>query len=149
MIQVTDLQKIGIGLSCFGVSFLFLGVMFLFDKGLLAIGNILFLSGLGCVIGVERTFRFFFQKHKLKGSVSFFGGITVVLLGFPIIGMIIESYGFFVLFSGFFPVAVNFLGRVPILGSILSTPFINKIIQKIGGDTNRTRKSCFTGKHSA
>ncbi|KAL5276879.1 GOLT1B family protein [Megaselia abdita] len=127
MIEVTDIQKIGIGLAGFGISFLFLGVLLLFDKGLLAIGNILFLSGLGCVIGVERTFRFFFQKHKIRGSLAFFGGIFVVLFGYPLIGMLIESYGFFVLFSGFFPVAINFLRRVPILGTILNLPFINKL----------------------
>jgi len=60
--------------------------------------QILFISGLGCVIGVERTLRFFFQRHKVKGTTAFFGGIVIVLLGFPIIGMIIESYGFFALF---------------------------------------------------
>lgn len=89
--------------------------------------QILFLSGLGCVIGIERTFRFFFQRHKIKGSIAFFGGIFVVLLGFPIIGMIIESYGFFALFSGFFPVAISFLSRVPILGSLINTPFMQKV----------------------
>ncbi|XP_017120590.1 vesicle transport protein GOT1B [Drosophila elegans] len=138
MIEVTDLQKIGIGLAGFGISFLFLGMLLLFDKGLLAIGNILFISGLGCVIGVERTLRFFFQRHKVKGTTAFFGGIVIVLLGFPIIGMIIESYGFFALFSGFFPVAINFLGRVPVLGSLLNLPFLQKIVQKLGGDGNRT-----------
>ncbi|EDV99885.1 vesicle transport protein GOT1B [Drosophila grimshawi] len=139
MIEVTDLQKIGIGLASFGISFLFLGMLLLFDKGLLAIGNILFISGLGCVIGVERTLRFFFQRHKLKGTTAFFGGIVIVLLGFPIIGMIIESYGFFALFSGFFPVAINFLGRVPVLGSFFNLPFMQKIVQRLGGDGNRTR----------
>ncbi|XP_016951634.1 vesicle transport protein GOT1B [Drosophila biarmipes] len=138
MIEITDLQKIGIGLAGFGTSFLLLGMLLLFDKGLLAIGNILFISGLGCVIGVERTLRFFFQRHKVKGTSAFFGGILIVLLGFPIIGMIIESYGFFALFSGFFPVAINFLGRVPVLGSLLNLPFMQKIVQKLGGDGNRT-----------
>ncbi|EDW82285.1 vesicle transport protein GOT1B [Drosophila tropicalis] len=138
MIEITDLQKIGIGLAGFGISFLFLGMLLLFDKGLLAIGNILFISGLGCVIGVERTLRFFFQRHKVKGTTAFFGGIVIVLLGWPIIGMIIESYGFFALFSGFFPVAINFLGRVPVLGTLLNLPFMQKIVQKLGGDGNRT-----------
>ncbi|XP_013108022.1 vesicle transport protein GOT1B isoform X1 [Stomoxys calcitrans] len=146
MIEVTDVQKIGIGLSGMGIAFLFLGVLFLFDKGLLAIGNILFLSGLGCVIGLERTFRFFFQRHKIKGSIAFFGGIFVVLMGFPIIGMIIESYGFFALFSGFFPVAISFLSRIPILGSLFNTPFMEKLVQKLGGDTGRTRFSDFSLK---
>merc|ERR1711971_1315402 len=101
MIEITDFQKIGVGLAGFGVAFLFLGMLLLFDKGLLAVGNILFLSGLAFVIGLERTFRFFFQYHKIKGSTAFFGGIFVVLFGYPLIGMIIEAYGFIVLFSGF------------------------------------------------
>ena len=89
--------------------------------------QILFLSGLAFVIGLERTFRFFFQYHKIKGSTAFFGGIFVVLFGYPLIGMIIEAYGFIVLFSGFFPVAINFLRRIPVLGSILNLPGISSV----------------------
>merc|ERR1712122_307583 len=70
MIEITDFQKIGVGLAGFGVAFLFLGMLLLFDKGLLAVGNILFLSGLAFVIGLERTFRFFFQYHKIKVAFS-------------------------------------------------------------------------------
>lgn len=42
MFEITDLQKIGVGLAGFGITFLFLGVLMLFDKGLLAIGNVSF-----------------------------------------------------------------------------------------------------------
>ena len=132
--QITDIQKIGVGLAGFGSAFLFLGVILLFDKGLLAIGNVLFISGLACVIGLERTFRFFFQWHKAKGSGAFFGGILVVLLGWPMVGMCIELYGFIVLFSGFFPVAVNFLRRIPVVGSLLNLPWIGTYLDSLGGN---------------
>ncbi|KAF7988481.1 hypothetical protein HCN44_001054 [Aphidius gifuensis] len=138
MFEISDTQKIGVGLAGFGMFFLFLGVLLLFDKGLLAIGNLLFISGLGCVIGPKRTFSFFFQKHKLKGSLAFLGGIVIVLIGWPIVGMIIETYGFVILFSGFLPVAVNFLRRVPILGTFLNMPGVSKILDMIAGDSNRT-----------
>ncbi|XP_059618849.1 vesicle transport protein GOT1B [Phlebotomus argentipes] len=138
MFEITDTQKIGVGLAGFGISFLFLGILLLFDKGLLAIGNIFFLSGLACVIGLQRTFRFFFQKHKVKGSIAFFGGIVILLVGYPLIGMIVEIYGFVLLFSGFFPVAINFLRRVPVLGSFLNMPGVSRIVDKLAGDSNRT-----------
>ncbi|XP_023236732.1 vesicle transport protein GOT1B [Centruroides vittatus] len=138
MFEITDFQKIGVGLAGFGVAFLFLGVLFLFDKGLLAIGNILFLAGLAFVIGLERTFRFFFQRHKIKGSICFFGGIFIVLFGWPIVGMIIETYGFILLFSGFFPVVINFIRRIPVLGMVLNLPLISRFVDRIAGDANRS-----------
>ncbi|XP_034719105.1 golgi transport 1Ba isoform X2 [Etheostoma cragini] len=125
MISLTDSQKIGMGLTGFGVFFLFFGMILFFDKALLAIGNILFVAGLAFVIGLERTFRFFFQKHKMKATSFFLGGVFVVLIGWPIVGVVLEFYGFFLLFRGFFPVVVGFIRRIPVLGSILNLPFIS------------------------
>jgi hypothetical protein len=51
------------------------------------------------IIGLERTVKFFFGQQKLKGSLFFFGGVFIVLLGWPLIGMLIEIYGFIVLFG--------------------------------------------------
>lgn len=111
------------GLTGFGVFFLFFGMVLFFDKALLAIGNvsismisvkrpvimscdpqlwlfaqILFVTGLSFVIGLERTFRFFFQRHKFKATSFFLGGVLVVLVGWPIVGVVLEIYGFFLLF---------------------------------------------------
>ncbi|XP_058128916.1 vesicle transport protein GOT1B [Anopheles ziemanni] len=144
MFEITDTQKIGVGLAGFGIAFLFLGMLLLFDKGLLAIGNILFVCGLACVIGLERTFRFFFQKHKVKASIAFFGGIAIVLFGYPLIGMLIEMYGFILLFSGFFPVAINFLRRVPVLGNFLNMPGISRTVDWLAGESDRTTGNAYT-----
>jgi hypothetical protein len=97
------------------------------------------------IIGFERTFRFFFQRYKLKSTALFFGGIALVLIGWPVTGMIIEIYGFFLLFGlvlfnlkktlefyiqssrGFIPIAINFLRRLPIIGSILLLPGLRQV----------------------
>lgn len=139
MFEITDTQKIGVASAGLGIFFIFLGVLLLLDKSLLALGNILFIFGLTAVIGIERTFRFFFQRHKVRGSISFFGGIIIVLVGWPLIGMLFETYGFIILFSGFFPVAINFLRRVPVLGTILNFPGLSYLLDKLVGDSNRTR----------
>ncbi len=80
------------------------------------------------IIGFERTFRFFFQRYKLKSTALFFGGILLVLIGWPLIGMIIEFYGFFLLFGGFIPIVINFLRRLPIIVSILLLPGLRQVI---------------------
>jgi len=139
MFNVTDTQKIGVGLAGMGIAFIFLGILLLFDKGLLAIGNLLFLSGLGFLIGMEKTFFFFFQRHKIKGTTFFFVGIATVFLGWPLIGMILELYGSVLLFGGFIPVAINFLRRLPGLNIILNLPGISSVIDKLEGRDERTR----------
>lgn len=139
MFNVTDTQKIGVGLAGMGIAFIFLGILLLFDKGLLAIGNLLFLSGLGFLIGMEKTFFFFFQRHKIKGTTFFFVGIGTVFLGWPLIGMILECYGSILLFGGFMPVAINFLRRLPGLNIILNLPGISSVVDKLEGRDERTR----------
>ncbi|XP_055364759.1 vesicle transport protein GOT1A isoform X1 [Betta splendens] len=99
MVEITELQKIGIGVMGFGLFFLLFGVLLYFDSVLLAFGNILFLSGLTFIIGFRRTAKFFFQKHKFRGSFFFLGGVSLVLCRWSIIGMLVESYGFILLFS--------------------------------------------------
>jgi hypothetical protein len=40
MLNITDTQKVGILLTGFGLFFSLLGVLLMFDRGLLAIGNV-------------------------------------------------------------------------------------------------------------
>lgn len=65
---------------------------------LAASSQILFLSGLVFIIGFRRTFTFFFQRQKMKGSSFFLGGVLIVLMRWPLLGMLLEAYGFITLF---------------------------------------------------
>ena len=46
--QVNDNRQIGIGLTGFGIFFLFFGIVMFFDQGLLAIGNVSIRSLVRC-----------------------------------------------------------------------------------------------------
>nr|XP_037841614.1 vesicle transport protein GOT1A isoform X3 [Chlorocebus sabaeus] len=91
--------EIGVGITGFGIFFILFGTLLYFDSVLLAFGNLLFLTGLSFIIGLRKTFQFFFQRHKLKGTSFFLGGVVVVLLRWPLLGMFLETYGFFSLFN--------------------------------------------------
>ncbi|XP_061146433.1 vesicle transport protein GOT1A isoform X1 [Syngnathus typhle] len=151
MVVVTEFQKVGIGLVGFALFFLLFGVLLYFDSVLLAFGNvssfqldtfsdpiggsvqnmfhsslclqILFLTGLTFIIGFKRTFHFFFQRHKFRGSFFFLGGVSLVLCRWPIIGMLVEGYGFVLLFRSFFPMALAFVL------SVVNIPFLNAFLQ--------------------
>ncbi|XP_030230919.1 vesicle transport protein GOT1A [Gadus morhua] len=127
MMEVTQFQKIGIGLTGFGMFFVLFGVMLYFDSVLLAFGNILFLAGLVFIIGPRRTAHFFFQRQKFRASSFFLGGVALVLLRWPIIGMLVESYGFVLLFRSFFPMVFGFVF------SIINNPFLDALFKKLFG----------------
>ena len=67
------------------------------------------------------------------GTSCFLGGISVVLLGWPVIGMCVEVYGFVVLFGDFFPVVIGFLRNLPVIGTLLSLPGISSALDSAAG----------------
>ncbi|KAI0044555.1 Got1-domain-containing protein [Auriscalpium vulgare] len=127
------MQKIGVALTSFGGLFMFLGVMLFFDGALLALGNLLFLSGLCLIIGPQKTFYFFARKNKLRGTLCFLGGILLVFLKWPFIGVVVETFGFLNLFGDFFPVIVTFLRQLPFVGQALNLPYISTVVDRIAG----------------
>lgn len=130
--MMDDKTKIGIGLTFFGVMFTCLGVLFFFDQGLLSLGNLLFVTGVTMTIGAKRTFNFFLKRRRnYKGSAFFLGGLFLVLYGWAFIGMILESYGFILLFSDFFPTVVMFLRRLPVIGQIMNLPGVKSVVNKV------------------
>ncbi|CAN0010751.1 unnamed protein product [Phaeothamnion confervicola] len=128
-----DNKKIGTGLLILGFIFIFLGVVLFFDAGLLAIGDILFLTGITLTIGLQRTLVFFFKRKQLRGNLFFFGGIILVLLRWAFIGLVLQVFGFLNLFGPFIPIAVEAMRSTPVLGSILALPGISGMVDKLAG----------------
>jgi hypothetical protein len=207
----SDSRRIGVALTAGGVALLILGVLLLFDRALLALGNVRLALPSFCGtlersseprVSVFSSYAIFlvdalprgrcsvrwpngrnaFLRQASKrprallslcilsgniflssnvpkwilpthaqGSVCFFLGFAVVLIGYAIVGMLIESYGFFALFrravpclhlsillspaqrnlhimcSNFLPTAVSVLQNVPGVGAILKASPIKQV----------------------
>ena len=92
--------------------------------------QILFIFGLGLLLGLLRTFSFFFQIHKLKETAAFFGGIFIVLIGWPLTGTCIEVYGFALLFRlATYPILYRqvLINVQQLSGTIINTYIFNSI----------------------
>lgn len=78
-------------------------------------GNILFVIGIGLVLGHQKTLSFFARKEKFKGTACFLLGVGLILARYPLIGFVIELYGILSLFGDFFGVIVGFVGAIPVV----------------------------------
>ncbi len=77
------------------------------------------------------------QPNRLTGSACFFAGIALLLLRWPIVGVILEIIGFYKLFGGFLPVVVSVARSIPGFGLLLSLPYISTLVDKLEGTNNK------------
>ncbi|PQM42722.1 vesicle transport protein GOT1 [Prunus yedoensis var. nudiflora] len=90
-----------------------------FYRGLLALGNIFWLTGVALLLGFRSTWNLITSKANIKGSASFLLGLFFLFVRWPIVGIILEIYGCLVLFGRFWPSVKAFLYEVPMLGWII------------------------------
>ena len=131
MMLMDETRKIGVGITGIGVLFLFLGMMFLFDTALLAIGNLMFIGGVVLVIGIQNTTMFFFKRYR--GALCFLGGMILVLFGYSILGMGIEIFGIFNLFGNFFPMIWSAVQAMPCFAFLGKIKFFQKLFDIVPG----------------
>ncbi|CZT16465.1 probable protein GOT1 [Ramularia collo-cygni] len=133
---LSDSQKIGVAFCTGGGFFLLFGLILLFDRALLAMGNILFLIGITLLLGPQRTFIFFARKQKWKGTLAFWSGILLILLRWPLVGFVVQCYGMFILFGEFFKTIAGFAYNVPVVGPFLAKG-LNAAGDKAGAEERR------------
>ncbi|XP_019172525.1 PREDICTED: vesicle transport protein GOT1 isoform X1 [Ipomoea nil] len=132
--EIDEQKKIGLGLIGFGILFTFLAIILFFDRGLLALGNILWLAGVSLLLGWRSTLQIFTNRMNYKGSASILLGIFLIFVRWPILGIIMEIYGCIVLFGGFWPSVKVFLYQIPVIGWILRYPTL--LLDRLRGSSS-------------
>ncbi|KAI7997270.1 Vesicle transport protein GOT1 [Camellia lanceoleosa] len=111
-----EATEMGLGLIAFGILFSFLGTILFFDKGLLVMGNILFSSRVTLTVRPKSLMQFFMKCSNFKVGTNSFGvGFFLVVIGWAVLGIILETYGFIVFFSRFWPTLSVFVQKIPII----------------------------------
>ncbi|CAG9327327.1 unnamed protein product [Blepharisma stoltei] len=122
------------GLFCY-----LLGLIFVFDRFFLIIGNLLFTGGTCYIAGTATLLSFFFKPSKLKGSACYFIGFFLIICNWTILGTFIQLFGFFYLFRDFVPQLYSSSKYIPGVGSyICNSPFIHELVGKISGQGKAT-----------
>ena len=87
-------------------------------------------------IGVQATLQFFTRRKHRMGSAFYLGGAALVVIGWTIIGLLLEAYGFWLLFCEFLPTVLSYGRRLPLVGRALEVPWLRTLYNKataVGG----------------
>lgn len=119
-----------------GFLFMLMSMLLLFDRGLLVIANILILTGLSLLMGVQWVLKFFNPfvgartLGKVVGILMFFAGFLMLLLkrGWVFLDFVLQLIGLFQMFGSFLPQVLGVLRVVPGLGTVLCLPGIREAL---------------------
>lgn len=132
----SDMTKIGVGLTGLGIFFFGLGVMMLLDSVLLTMGNLLFITGIAVVMGPKRFTVFF--RSRMRASVFFFLGVFFVLIRWCFLGLCLQGFGALNLFGNFIPMVLRVVESMPILGTVMRSPPVQRVLHLLSLDNGRT-----------
>lgn len=128
----SDVTKIGVFLTACGVFFMFLGMLLFLDPALLTLGNLLFVTGVVLVMGVERCKTFFFAADRRRSTVLFAVGIMLVMLGWCFLGLLVQGFGGLNLFGNFFPMIARVLELTPFIGPVVRSEPVQRLLTICG-----------------
>lgn len=113
-------RKTGLIMVTVGAAFTMLGISLFFEKNLIRLGNILLVAGAPIVVGPRRASRYLLDPTKLRGSIVFGLGFLLILSGHPLLGIVVEVFGFLNLFGNLFPLFGVMISRLPFMAGLSS-----------------------------
>jgi len=111
-------KKYGMMMLGSGTALTALGMALVFNKGLMRLGNLLFVGGVPMFIGPTTTMKYFLNPAKARATGCVVAGVFLVFVGWPILGILMEIFGLLNLFGNMFPLAMYFLRSLPGVGSL-------------------------------
>ena len=130
-----DNTKIGFFLIMISVVLYGMGVIFLFDRGLILFSNITFVGGIYSLRGFMGTAKFFAKPQRICGSAVLLGGFVLIYLRLTFVGVLLQGYGLFIVFKKFIPYMFEYVLSFPSIGPFLKH---NKVFNWL---FNKTKKS--------
>lgn len=108
-------RKTGLIMCAAGAAATMLGVSLFFEKNLIRLGNVLLVSGAPIVVGPARASRYVLNPAKLRGTLCFTAGFLLVMSGHPLLGVVVEVFGFLNLFGNLFPLFTAMFKNLPFM----------------------------------
>lgn len=69
--------------------------------------------------------------HGAQGSAFYLAGSALVIVGWTFVGLLLEAYGFWLLFCEFLPVVLQYARRVPFLSRALDVPGLKSVRRRL------------------
>lgn len=111
-------KKYGMMMLGSGTALTALGMTMFFNKGLMRLGNLLFVGGVPMFIGATTTMKYFLNPAKARATGCVVAGVFLVFVGWPILGILMELFGLLNLFGNMFPLAMYFVRSLPFFGNL-------------------------------
>eukprot|EP01069_Polyplicarium_translucidae_P001419 Polyplicarium_translucidae@DN1656_c0_g1_i1.p4 len=128
--MIGENQRIAIGLLTASGITGSLAALMLFDRMLVVLSNVTFLLGVGFLIGPRKMLRFFGKRDKLSGTTFYMTGFVLVLFRWVKIGLLLEAWGAWALFSAFLPNVLAWV-RISPVGFLLELPGVKQLARWI------------------
>ncbi len=103
--------------------------------------------GVIALIGLKPTFMFFGKKTKLQGSIFYFFGLLLIIIGwymFTVLGLISQFYGLYLLFRSFLTTIFAYAQTLPGIGPFLrKSTIIHNTVNALSEGGNKKKQAKF------
>lgn len=122
LVKIMDFQDRSVGLVLLGCGFMFtiLGLLLLMDRGFLALGNLVSTMGVIVFLSPSKFYKVFLHGSSLIATFLYTIGFVLVLSRYVIMGGVVQTLGFLLLFKPFMATFGFLFKGLPFIGGIVA-----------------------------